>query len=360
MCTWQYCIIKEVFKYLIFAACVGAFATVGCTSTKATAKPANAQATSSEVTFTGAAGLELHGTFLVPPASKPVPAVLLLPGSGPTDRDGNSKLLSVKVDLLKTIAERLAQVGIASLRFDKRAVATYQAKWPKTLPELNTFFGWRKFVEDAEGGLTFLKSQKEVDPTKLVLLGHSEGALISLQIASEVTPQPAAVVLIGSTGRKMGAVIHDQIARQLAKAPTVDPKPYMTYVDTACAAVAAGKPLPPNPPAGLSGLFNASILDLLGNYCRIDPTDLAKKYDGPVLALNGEGDTQVSPTDDTKPLAAALKSRSHGTVDVMIVPDASHNLKSIKAGGPDAFDGPVNAAALDKIATWLVKTLGLS
>ena len=306
-----------------------------------------------EVTFKGADGFELAGTFEAPPGGKACPAVLLIPGSGPTDRDGNSNIVPVKIDLLKQIAEKLTAAGFATLRFDKRAIAHYQASWPKTLPEVNQFFSWRHFVEDAEGALDYLRSRPEVDQKRVVMLGHSEGALITLQVASEISQPPAALVLIGSTGRPMGLVIHDQIARNLAQNPKVDPKPYLDYTDAACAALAAGKPLPPNPPTGLQSLFNESVLDIMGAYCRIDPTDLAKKYEGPVLAINGADDTQISPTKDTKPLAAALKTRSKGTIDVMIVPSASHNLKSTASGDKDAFGGPMDQKALDKIVSWL-------
>ena len=306
-----------------------------------------------EVTFKGADGFELAGTFEAPAGDKPCPAVLLLPGSGPTDRDGNSKLLTVKIDILKQIADRLTVAGIATLRFDKRAIARYQASWPKTLPELNIFFSWRHFVGDAEGGLAYLRGRAEVDPARVSMLGHSEGALITLQVASELSNPPAALVLIGSTGRPMGQVLHDQIAQSLAKNPALDPKPYLDYTDAACTALAAGHPLPPNPPTGLQSLFNASVLDIMGAYCRINPTDLAKKYSGPVLVINGADDTQVSPSKDTPPLAAALKGRSKGSVEVMIAPNASHCLKSTTDGNKDAFAGPVDPKALEKIAAWL-------
>jgi len=347
-------ITNEMFKQLI----VGLLGVVvtSCGAKPPIAEPAPTQhgPVNAEVTFKGSDGFELAGTFEAPAGDKPCPAVLLLPGSGPTDRDGNSKLVPAKIDILKQIADRLTVAGFATLRFDKRAIARYQASWPKTLPELNQFFSWRHFVEDAEGGLAYLRERAEVDSARVSMLGHSEGALISLQVASELSSPPVALVLIGSTDRPMGQVLHDQIAQSLAKNnPKLDPKPYLDYTDAACAALAAGQPLPPNPPTGLQGLFNGSVLDIMGAYCRIDPTDLAKKYAGPVLVINGEDDTQVSPTEDTKPLAAALKGRAKGSVVVMIVPGASHNLKSTADGNKDAFEGPVDPRALEKIAAWL-------
>ncbi len=91
----------------------------------------------------------LHGTFLMPASSDKAPAVLLIPGSGPTDRDGNQKpgLIS---DLLKQIAERLATEGIATYRFDKRAVSTYYPLWPKDIEGFNSFMSFWNFVGDVQ------------------------------------------------------------------------------------------------------------------------------------------------------------------------------------------------------------------
>ncbi len=107
--------------------------------------------------------------------------------------------------------------------------------------------------------------------------------------------------------------------------------------------------MPPNTPKGLEGLFNPSALDIMGSYCRIDPTDLAKKFQGPVLVVNGAHDTQVSAERDAPRLIATFKARKGGVLDSLIVPDASHNLKSTSDGNDDAFSGPIVPVALAKI-----------
>ena len=296
-------------------------------------------------------GLTLEGTFQLPiGATGKAPAILLLPGSGPSDRNGNSGL-GFTTDLLKQIAEELAMNGIASLRFDKRAIGIYASKWPKEPTELNKFFSWQNFVDDAGAAFDFMSSQPEVDPKRAGILGHSEGALISLQIGSDrggKANAPKSTVLLGSTGRPMGIILHEQIARQLklAKAPAEVTKLYLDYVDTACKALADKKELPPNMPPNLGGLFNATTMDILGAYCRIDPSENAKKVNGPVLVMNGQKDTQVSAERDTPRLLVALKARTSGKVESMIVPDASHNFKSTKFGTDDAFEGPMIPEAL--------------
>ena len=292
----------------------------------------------------------------MPPGKGPFPALLLLPGSGPTDRDGNSGM-GIQTDILKQIAESLALKGVASLRFDKRAIARYSLQWPKDLASLNQFFSYRNFVDDAKAAYADLRSQPGVDPSRCGILGHSEGGLFALQIGSELAGRPDApnkLLLLSTAGRPMGEVIHDQLKRRLS-GPGVPQElgdRLLRYSDDACAALTAGRPLPPNTPAELKALYNPTVIDILTNYVRIDPAELAKKCVGPVLVLNGGDDTQVSPTLDAPRLARALRSRDKGAVKMVIVPGASHNLKSTAQQGPDAFGGTVVPEAMEAIVGW--------
>ena len=325
---------------------------IGCAKTPPIVKSTK-QATSREVKFESH-GLMLEGTLQMPiGVAGKAPAVLLLPGSGPTDRNGNS-MLGITTDLYKQIAEELAKNGIASLRFDKRAIRQYAANWPKDIPALSKYFCWENFVDDASAGFDFLAKQSEVDPTRVGIVGHSEGAMISLQIDANRSGKPdapKATLLLGGTGRPMGIILHEQISRSLKKSGLTEEasKPYIEYTDKACQALKDGKPLPANVPKGLEGLFNPASLDIMQAYCRIDPTDLAKLAGGPVLVMNGAHDTQVSAERDAPKLYDTLKKRKSGKVEMMIVPDTSHNLKSTKSGNDDAFEGPVVPEALAKI-----------
>jgi len=140
--------------------------------------------TEREVTFAGHGGFQLHGTLVAPATKGKVPGILLLPGSGPSDRNGNQPP-GLITDLLKQIAERLAADGYASLRFDKRAAHGYAGSWPKDIAGLNDFFSWDSFVGDARAGFEFLKSQPEVNPKQTVIAGHSEGATIAMQVVHD-------------------------------------------------------------------------------------------------------------------------------------------------------------------------------
>jgi len=319
--------------------------------------------TEEEVHFPGAGGIVLSGTLVRPPASiaPPRPAVLLLSGSGPTDRDGNSLALGVRTDLHKQIAERLATEGIASLRFDKRAVHRYQDVWPKDMSKIADYFDWENFVGDATGAYRFLRSQPGIDPARVSICGHSEGGLIALQIVNDLNgrpEEPGTVVLLSTAGRPLGPVIHDQVVRGVAVLPPDAAKKLIDYTDLACAALAAGKNLPPNTPPELAALFNASALKIMGAYCRIDPATYAAGYRGDVLIVNGVDDTQVLVAKDTPRLKEAFTGRSHGTVEVKLIPGVSHNFKSTADGNKDAFGGPASPTMLDAVARFLKLKLG--
>jgi len=313
---------------------------------------------SKDVTFTGAGGMELVGTLAMPASDKPVAAALLLPGSGPTDRDGN-QLPAIRTDLLKDIAQHLESQGIASLRFDKRAAHGYMAKWPKTLPEMDEFFKWQNFAEDAKAALKFLAKQPGVDAKRLVVIGHSEGGLITAQIVADTagTPEaPAGIVLMATAGRRLDIVIREQVAASLTRAGmnATAQKPYIDYMDAAIASLKEKATVPPNPPAGMAGLFNASAAKLLQSYFTLEPTEMLAKFSAPVLIVQGESDVQVSKDRDMPLLEKALKARGNGTVESVVVPGASHNFKKVSDPQKElGMAGPVVEPTLAKISDFI-------
>ena len=314
-----------------------------------------------EVTFSGADGFTLRGTLEVPDGAKvKVPAALLLAGSGPTDRNGNQPPALV-TDLLKQIADRLATEGWASLRYDKRAVRTYATSWPKDVAAQNDFFSWESFLGDAKAALAFLQAQAEVDAKRTVVGGHSEGATIAMQIGHDLATKPgvpAGLLLLGAPGRPGGAVLREQLAANLKRAGlTADQtRTYADYLDLAIAQVVKEASVPPNPPTGLGGLFPRNATKLLQVELRFDPAKILPSYPGLVLVIQGEKDIQVSAARDFPLVVAALRTRSRGTMDSLIVPLASHNLKRVADESVDpGLSGPVVPAALDAIAEWLKK-----
>lgn len=321
--------------------------------------------TPSEVMFDGVGGLKLRGTLLLPEIKEGqrVPAAVLLPGSGPPDRDGNVPPM-LMTDLLKQIAERLAEEGIATLRYDKRSVMKYMGEWPMSdLDAMNEFFAWDKFVGDARAAQAFLRADPRVDPERVAFIGHSEGGLISLQIAHDTAgtdDAPAAVVLLATAGRPLDEVVRNQIADLLERqAPPEDvKKELLAQTERAIEQVKREGSVPMDLHPGLRPIFNPTAAKLLQSYFTIDPIDLAAKYEGPVLIVQGELDSQVLAAKDTPRLEEALKARSKGSVETLVAPNASHNLKHVEKKEEPGFTGEVVAPAMDKIATWLRTTLG--
>ena len=316
-----------------------------------------------EVTFTGAGGLFLHGTLVLPAGAKArVPGVLLLAGSGPTDRNGNAP--SIVIDLLKQIAERLGKEGYASLRFDKRATAGYAKFWPGEVAQQNDFFSWDSFVGDAKAALACLQTQPEVDGKRVVVAGHSEGAMIATQIGRDLQSAPhvpAGLILISAPGRPGGVILSEQITMGLQRnrVPAEVARRYSDYVDLAIKQIQRDGTIPPNPPTGfgVEYLFPASAAKLMQVEMGFDPTRVLPIYEGPVLVLQGEKDIQVSAARDTPLLDAALKRRKRGVFEVFIVPSASHNLKKVDNENVDlGATGPVVPEALDKIGSWMRRT----
>ncbi len=156
--------------------------------------------------------LTLRGTLTLSGATSPTataPAALLVSGSGPIDRNSNTKRLAI--DVMSQLADRLAANGIASLRYDKRGVGDSDGAYLSA--------GLHDNIDDARAALEVLKARPEVDARRVVVIGHSEGALIAASLADD--DQLAGVVLLAGTARNGREVLLWQ-ARQLA--PTL-PKP---------------------------------------------------------------------------------------------------------------------------------------
>lgn len=141
-----------------------------------------------EVTFQSGP-LRLAGTLLLPGTEGRYPAVLLLPGSGPLDRDENIQRLPINA--MREIAEYLASQGIPSFRYDKRGVGASQGDYYCT--------GFFDCVTDAAAAVNWLRSQDEVRPDKVFVLGHSEGAGIAMRLAGTGAEVAGIILLAGWT-----------------------------------------------------------------------------------------------------------------------------------------------------------------
>jgi pimeloyl-ACP methyl ester carboxylesterase len=341
-------------KYLFVVALISALAAFGCSkaSNDPTQGSVSASPGSKEVTFKGAGGLELKGTLLMPKSKGPFPALLLLPGSGPSDRDSNQP--GYQINLLKEIAENLAKHGVATLRFDKRATQTYKAQFPQGVDALNDFFTWENFVADAEDGFNFLKSQLDIKPDSVGVLGHSEGGIIAVAMAKDVNPK--ALVLVSTPGRNLGDVIEDQIANGYSAQFTPPDllKKLVAGTKEAVDSLRTTGKVPADLPQELNGLFQPYISKYLSSLCLFEPTSAAKDYHGKVLIVQGEKDIQVSPTKDAPILFKAFPA---GVAEMYTASGCSHCMKHPKDATDPGLVGVTDTSVLEKISGWASGTL---
>ena len=254
------------------------------------------------------AGGTLYGTLLVPDSPRRVPAVLLIAGSGPTDRNGNSTLLPGPNNSLKLLAEGLAARGIASLRFDKRGIA---ASKEAGLSEKDVRFD--TFVDDAAAWAARL--HEDLRFTSVTIVGHSEGALIGA-LASQ---RGAAVsfVSIAGVSRTADVVLRGQLAGKL-------PPDLLEISERTLTALKSGKTVDDVPPP-LAALYRPSVQPYLVSWFRYDPIVELKKLTIPVLIVQGSTDIQVA-VDDARALAAAKPDARLEIIDGM-----NHVLKIVDA-----------------------------
>ncbi|RYZ93289.1 MAG: hypothetical protein EOP06_01435 [Proteobacteria bacterium] len=310
------------------------------------------------LSFNSADSTQLSGTLTLPDrmVGKKYPCVLLLPGSGPTDRDGN-QTPSLMVDLLKQVAQSYAAAGIASFRFDKRAAHVNQLKWPTNPSKLPEFFSWKNHINDVEAAYHAFNAQPQIDVKRLAILGHSEGGLLAL--VSAVQLRPKALILIGTAGRTLGDVLTEQISNLLDQqqaTPQVKAE-YLKKNREIQDFISKNGSVPDGVPPGLKALFPKSAVLFLRDVLKLDPKPYAKRFSGSVLVMNGEMDKQVSPDKDAKLLYSMLSARRNLKQELFVVPKASHNLKPVSSALEAGITGPISDEAKSKLATWTTGSL---
>lgn len=258
----------------------------------------------------------LHGTLLMPEGETRAAAVIL-PGSGPTDRDGNSPQFGIRAGTYRLLAEGLAERGVASIRIDKRGIGESTAAGPA---EADLRFS--AYAEDARAWAA--EAAAKTGRPCAWLIGHSEGALVALAAAA---PNPAGdgddrvcgLVLLSGAGRPAGAVLREQLAAL--------PEPLKTQAREAVAELEAGRTVA-EPPASLAALFRPSVQPYLISWLALDPAKLAAAYDGPILIGQGATDLQVGVAD-----AEALKA-AQPRAELVVWDEVNHVLKVAPAERP--------------------------
>ena len=234
---------------------------------------------------------DLRGTMINARNSDPV--VLIVPGSGPTDRDGNSPL-GVSTDAYKLLAEGLAEERIASVRIDKRGMfGSAGAGDPNAVTPAD-------YVADIHAWIDAIKEARGSDC--VFLLGHSEGALM-VSMAAQGRKDVCGLILLAGTGRKMGDVIRQQLRDNPANAPLLD------QAMAALSELEAGRRVDVSTmhPA-LASLFAPQVQDYLISVINLDPVDELSRANRDTLILQGKTDLQVT-VEDANLLNRARKTK---------------------------------------------------
>lgn len=243
------------------------------------------------------------------PAGPASAAVLIVPGSGPTDRDGNNPL-GVKAASYRLLAEGLAARGVASLRIDKRGMFASAA----AVRDGNAVT-IADYVTDVQAWLDVLRRQTAL-PCAWVL-GHSEGGLVAL--AGGATLRGACgLVLVAAPGRPMGMLLREQLRANPANAPV------LPQAMAAIEALERGQRVDTRDlHPGLQPLFNPAVQGFLISAFAQDPQALIAGLALPVLVLQGERDLQVGVAD-----ARALQ-QAQPRARLVLLPTMNHVLKAV-------------------------------
>lgn len=258
----------------------------------------------------------LEGTLVTPTQVKRMPIVLIIAGSGPTDRDCNSAL-GLKTNAFKMLAEGLAAKGIASFRYDKRHIG--KSKMTQKVADVT----FDDFVDDATHWMDTLKTMKRKRRfTKFIIAGHSEGSLIAL-LTVQKTKTDALISLCGPA-QSMDSMIYEQVGKQ---APFLVPQLKEVYHKWKM-----GEKVDSFPPM-LRSLANPSIEKFMVSIMKYSPQVEISKLKLPILLISGKNDIQVLPKE------AETLSKANPKAQLIYFDKMTHVLK----------DGEANLMSAQKV-----------
>lgn len=297
-----------------------------------------------EVRF-GPEGKELPGTLTLPEGKGPFPAVVLVHGSGPHDRD--ETVLANKP--FRDLAEGLGARGVATLRYDMRTVAR-----PDDFKAvMATLTVKEEKIDDAVAALAFLRTRPEVDKARLFVLGHSLGGTVAPRIA-RAEPRPAGIVLLAPSARPIHRLIPEQLRyiANLDGTVSAEEEQQVKSAEETVAkldqAIANELPPPPGQPFG-------APLSYWKDLAAHDPAAETAALGLPVLAIRGGRDYQVTAADFAL-FQKALEGKPFARV--VVFPECDHLFR--KGEGPSKPDDYLKAAPMDPrlfddIAAWIKK-----
>ena len=328
-----------------------------------------------DITFTNdKGGHSLAGTLTLPKKDGVYPAVILITGSGPQNRD--EELLGHKPFLV--LSDYLTRNGIAVLRFDDRGIGASTGDF-KTATSAD-------FATDVEAGVAYLLTRKEIDKKKIGLIGHSEGGIIAPMVAAR-TKDVSFIVLMAGTGipgdqllllqstligRAAGVseedllktkninkgaydlVIKSKSTEELNKDLTVYMTAYIEQVlkDDPGQSLPEGTTIEEVVKVQVDGL----ISPWMQYFIKYDPSIILEKVKCPVLAINGEKDLQVPPMENLEAIKTALAKGGNKKVTTVELPGLNHLFQECTTGSPDEYatiEQTISPVALTTMVEWM-------
>lgn len=252
---------------------------------------------------------QIAGSLMMPPAKAPVPVALIIAGSGPTDRNGNSRMLPGANNSLLLLAQALADAGFASVRYDKRGIG---ASMPAAPPQVDMRF--EMYVDDT--GAWIAKLKRDARFSKVIVIGHSEGSLIGMLAAKQAKAD--AFVSVAGIARGAGQVLRTQLADKLTPEVAARNDAFLAALERGDAGAAA--------PIELASIYPASVKPYMASWFKYVGAERIAMLEVPVLIVQGSTDIQVQ-VSEAESLKAAMPR-----AQLAIIPEMNHVLKTVPAG----------------------------
>ncbi|MGB6371482.1 MAG: alpha/beta fold hydrolase [Atribacterota bacterium] len=316
------------------------------------------------------AGVKLVGILTLPSDKGVFPAVLLITGSGPQDR--NETVSGHRPFLV--LADYLTRQGIAVLRVDDRGVGESTGDFSQATSE--------DFASDVLAGVEYLKTFKEIDPNKIGLIGHSEGGLIAPMVAVK-SPDVAFIVLMAGPGltgeeilylqgalisRAMGVSEEDivknrqfnekifSVIKEEKDKKNTEERLHQMFMEDWEKMSEEEKSMIDDPEVFIKTQLQSLLSPWLKFFLTYDPKPTLSKVKCPVLAINGEKDLQVPPKENLNAIEEALVAGGKKNFTVKELPGLNHLFQTAQTGVPSEYikiEETISPIALKIITDWI-------
>lgn len=313
-----------------------------------------------EVTIAqAAAGISLAGTLTLPQGTGPFPAVLLITGSGPQDRD--ESLVGHRPFLI--LADHLTRRGIAVLRTDDRGVGESSGQFATATME--------DFAADAAAAVAYLRARSDINGARIGLIGHSEGGVVAPMLAAR-DRRIAYIVLLAGTGVPGADVLVAQnrlVARAMGVPNGVAEQNIAVLTDSleivreggdveAMRARLREQLSAVMPPSQGEPQVAALTTPWFRHFVAYDPATALRQVTCPVLALNGARDLQVPPAQNLTAIRRALEAGGNTRVTAQELPGLNHLFQNAPTGSPTEYatiEETMAPAVLQMVSDWILE-----